>query len=120
MTTPPTSNSDASDASLPEWTVQQVHDHLQGDDPPLLLDVREDYELHLSRLPTARHIPLGDLHARWREIPRDRPVVVFCHHGVRSYNVVAQLTQAGFTNMINMIGGIDAWARLIDPTLPRY
>jgi len=58
--------------------------------------------------------------ARWSEIPREQPVVVFCHTGVRSASLIDALREVGYTNLINMAGGIDAWSREVDSSVPRY
>lgn len=104
------------------WTVQEIKTRLDAGEPLMLLDIREPYELAISRLshPQAVHIPLSQMAVRWPEIPRDRPVVVFCHAGVRSANLIEQLRAQGYTNLINMIGGIDDWASKIDPSVPHY
>ena len=86
----------------------------------LLLDIREPQELTICQIDGARHIPFSQINSRWQEIPRDQPVVVFCHLGIRSSTLVEQLRQAGFDNVLNMVGGIDAWSREIDPSIPRY
>lgn len=88
--------------------------------PPLLLDVREREELALARIPGALHIPMGDIAVRLSEIPDDREVVVFCHHGKRSYSVASWLKRAGFARVRSLRGGIDAWSCDVDPSIPRY
>jgi len=105
---------------VPEWTVQEVKARLDANEPLILLDVREPYELMISHLDQAVHIPISQMSARWQEIPRDTTVVVFCRSGVRSANLITQLQAAGYENLINMAGGINAWAKAIDPSLPGY
>lgn len=85
-----------------------------------LLDVREAWEFDVARLPGATHIPLAELPSRLRELDAGRPVIVYCHHGVRSWHAACFLVQNGFSQVINLAGGIDAWSREIDPALPRY
>ena len=75
-----------------------------------LLDVREAYELEAGTIGGAQHIPLGEVEARADELPRDRPVVVYCQHGVRSARAIAALAAQGFTNLTNLSGGYSAWA----------
>ena len=87
---------------------------------PLLLDVREPYELEIASLPGAMNIPLGELDARLRELDPERPTVVYCHLGVRSAAALTRLEAAGFTRARHLAGGIDAWSRSVDPALPRY
>ncbi|HEX3053768.1 MAG TPA: molybdopterin-synthase adenylyltransferase MoeB [Aggregatilineaceae bacterium] len=99
---------------------RDIKARLDGNDPLVLLDVREPYELTISHLDRALHIPMSEMSQRWQEIPRDQPVVVFCHSGVRSVNLIMQLVEVGYTNLINMQGGINAWARDVDPTVPLY
>ena len=92
---------------------------LRTDDEPVLLDVREPWELEEARLPGAIHIPLGELPTALDRLPRDREIVVLCHHGGRSYTAALVLERAGF-DATNLAGGIDAWAQEADPSLPRY
>jgi rhodanese-related sulfurtransferase len=86
----------------------------------LLLDVREDSELEICRIEDALHIPMNEIPERCEALPHDRPLVVFCHHGMRSMHVLHYLESRGFENIINLGGGIDAWSREVDPTVPRY
>lgn len=111
----PESSDDAGNIS-----VQDVKKRLDAGEPLLLLDIREVPELARSQLDGAHHIPMGQIGARLAEIPRDRPVVIFCHHGIRSAVVVDQLRDMGITNVLNMAGGIDAWSREVDSSIPRY
>lgn len=89
-------------------------------DRPFLLDVREPFEYEIVRLPGATLLPLGELAQRQEELDRDREIVVYCHHGVRSVRAVSYLRGAGFGRARNLSGGIDAWAGSVDPELPRY
>ncbi|MEJ5240685.1 MAG: molybdopterin-synthase adenylyltransferase MoeB [Anaerolineales bacterium] len=86
----------------------------------LLLDVREPHELEISRLPGAINIPLGQLAARLSELDSAREMVVFCKAGTRSARALELLVSAGFRKVKNLKGGINAWAREIDPSLPIY
>jgi rhodanese-related sulfurtransferase len=85
-----------------------------------VLDVREARELAICRLDGALHIPMAEVSARAEELPRDRLLVVVCHHGARSQMVVDYLRDGGFGNAVNLDGGVDAWACDIDPSMPRY
>ena len=107
-------------ATLPALSVQEIRARLEAGGPLMLLDVREPHELLISHLDQGVNIPLSQMADRWQEIPRDRPVVVFCRSGARSANLIAELQSAGYTNLINMTGGINAWSREIDPSIPRY
>lgn len=89
--------------------------------PVVLLDVRQPEEHAYCRLPGSVLIPLGELHARAGEIdPGEALVVVYCHHGVRSISGAAVLLHAGFLNVASLAGGIERWATVVDPTVPRY
>lgn len=101
-------------------TPRQVQMQLSSGEPLGLLDIREPYELLLSHLEGALHIPLSQMDARWREVPGDRPLAVFCHHGIRSARLILRLQARGYTNLINLDGGIDAWSCEVDPSVSRY
>ena len=93
-------------------------------EPAVLLDVREPWEVALAPLAvegaTLLAIPMQQLPARLAELPPSWPVVCVCHHGVRSRHVAAWLERAGFDDVHNLAGGIDAWSREVDPAVPRY
>jgi rhodanese-related sulfurtransferase len=86
-----------------------------------LLDVREPIELQQASLPGAVHIPMGDITRRAnQELDPDAHIVVMCHHGVRSMNVTMYLRQQGFEKAQSLAGGIDRYAREIDPSIGTY
>jgi rhodanese-related sulfurtransferase len=85
----------------------------------VLLDVREPSELTLAAIGGALHVPMRQVPARLEEIPRDRPVLVICHHGGRSQVVADWLLAKGYVAQ-NVAGGIDAWADEVDASLPKY
>jgi adenylyltransferase/sulfurtransferase len=88
----------------------------------LLLDVREPHEWEIGNLEPkgAFLMPFGEVRERAEELPRDRPIVVYCHVGVRSALVGEMLRALGFDRVSNMTGGYRAWVEEVDPTLPRY
>ncbi|MBX3193900.1 MAG: ThiF family adenylyltransferase [Microbacteriaceae bacterium] len=88
--------------------------------PPVLLDVRERPEASFASLPGSVLIPLGELPGRLDELDPDAPIVVYCHHGVRSARGLEVLERAGFTRARHLTGGIEAWSVLVDPAVPRY
>lgn len=101
-------------------TVEEAVELLQRDPPPQLLDCRQPFEVDLCVLPGAICIPLMEIPERAAaELDPARPVLVYCHAGVRSINGAIMLEQLGFQAM-SMRGGIDAWSTRIDPTVPRY
>lgn len=107
---------------MKEWSPQEIQRLLKKGQPLLLLDVRQPEEHATARITSARLIPLGQLNTRMEEIAdwKEGPVVVYCHHGMRSQRACQMLEQAGFNEVINMSGGIDAWSLLVDPEIPRY
>lgn len=106
--------------SMTEMTPKQLEEKLKSKNPPHLLDVREPEEFALAHL-DAQLVPLSEIQNRLDEIPRDREIVVYCHHGMRSRRAIGLLRSAGFTNeLINLTGGIDRWSVEVDPNLPRY
>jgi rhodanese-related sulfurtransferase len=88
--------------------------------PHHILDVRDAQELAICRLEGALHIPMEEFPERVGEVPRQEPVIVLCHHGVRSQMVVGLLRHAGWRNVVNLDGGIDAWSREVDDSVARY
>lgn len=94
------------------------------DDPargkPVLLDVREPWELGVCKIAGAESMPMRSIPARFPELKRDAETVVICHHGARSFQVGLFLEQQGFTGIVNLYGGVAAWARDVDPSMPTY
>ena len=85
-----------------------------------LIDVRERNEAEIASIAGARLIPLRELPLRIDEVPTDAEIVTYCHHGQRSLKAREILKGAGFANVRSLAGGIDAWAREVDPEVPRY
>ena len=100
--------------------VEGLNQQLHEPKPPVVLDVREPWEIAICALAGSVFIPMGQIQARMGDIPREGRVVVLCHHGIRSHHVVGWLQQFGYTNAVNLRGGIDAWARRIDPKMAIY
>jgi rhodanese-related sulfurtransferase len=94
------------------------------DDPsreqPVLLDVREPWEYERARIEGSRLVPMREVPARVAEVAADREVVAICHHGGRSMQVAMFLQKQGFKRVHNLVGGIDAWSRTVDPAVPTY
>ena len=87
---------------------------------PLLLDVREPWEFQICRLPGSLLMPMQTLPARHAELDADADTVVICHHGARSLQAAMFLEHAGFTRLYNLTGGVNAWARRVEPSMPVY
>lgn len=100
---------------------QELSKLLQSPNPPFLLDVREPHEYNLVHLPGATLLPLSGLDKGVSALPRHHPVVVYCHRGGRSARAVERLqNEFGFTNLLNLTGGIDSWAEEVAPAMVRY
>ena len=87
---------------------------------PLLLDVREPWEFQICQLEGSQLIPMGQLPAALNSLDPQREVVVICHHGIRSRQVAMFLDYQGFRSVINLAGGVAAWARDVDRHMPTY
>jgi rhodanese-related sulfurtransferase len=103
-------------------TAGELAELLKSEKPPRLLDVREPEEFAICSLPGAVLMPLGQVPDQVEELEawRDEPTVVYCHHGMRSQHAIEFLRHVGFTKLANLTGGIDAWAREVDPNMPKY
>ena len=88
--------------------------------PPVLLDVREPWEFDTCHIAGSINIPMGRIPQQMSSIDAQKDTVVICHHGIRSRQVILFLQQHDFKNMINLEGGVDAWAREIDSQMPVY
>lgn len=89
-------------------------------DRPVLLDVREPWELAICRIEGSRSVPMRQIPKSLAELDREHPVVCICHHGIRSYQVARFLESQGFRRVINLEGGVAAWAREVDPGMTAY
>lgn len=85
-----------------------------------LIDVREPWEVDICSFEGTHNIPIGSFLERVGEVPKEGKIVVVCHHGMRSAQVAAWLRTNGHEGAVNLAGGIDAWAREIDPSMPTY
>jgi rhodanese-related sulfurtransferase len=96
---------------IKEIDAYDLQNRITRGDEFLLLDIRSAGELAQGVLPDAQHLPMHLIPLRINELPRDKDVILYCHSGARSYNACAYLTQQGHENVINLSGGILAWAR---------
>jgi rhodanese-related sulfurtransferase len=87
---------------------------------PVLLDVREPWEFQTCRIEGSLPIPMNSIPERMQELDEDAPIVCICHHGARSASVAAFLERNGFTQVINLTGGVHAWALQVDGSMPTY
>ena len=103
-----------------EITPQALKVRLDKPGAPLLLDVRQAWETQICRLPNAVHIPIEEIETRTDELNPDDDIVVYCHQGVRSAAVAEYLRSLGFKSVQNLSGGLDLWARTVEPGMRRY
>lgn len=101
-------------------TPRQLKERLDRHEALVLLDVRDGWEVALSRLANAVHIPMDEIELRADELSKQDDIVVYCHHGVRSAAVADYLRQLGYGKAVNLAGGIDEWARQVEPGMRRY
>jgi len=97
-----------------------LQERLIRGDKLTLVDVRQGWEHNICQIPGSKLIPLDDLPQQLEQLPSDQPLVVICHHGMRSFHATLWLRQNGFPQAINLAGGVDAWAQKIDGSLARY
>ncbi len=107
---------------MPSISPIELQQRLGSDSPPVLLDVREPEEHAFCSLPGSRLAPLSEIHERLGELEdwREKDVVVYCHHGIRSAHAIGLLRAAGFQRLSNLTGGIERWSVEVDPSVPRY
>ena len=106
---------------MQNFSPSQLRDHLASQEAaPLLLDVREPWEFERCSIEGSELVPMSELANKLPELDPQRETVVICHHGIRSRHVGMQLEHVGFTNIINLAGGVDAWARDVDPEMAVY
>lgn len=111
---------------MQEMSPQQVYQHLQTirsqttSSEPLLLDVRETWEYDICHIKGSELIPMQTIPRQLGQLDPQQETIVICHHGVRSRMVGQFLEQAQFENIINLSGGVTAWAQQVDQTMPTY
>jgi rhodanese-related sulfurtransferase len=105
---------------MQEITVKQLAEQIQAGTVPALIDVREPQEYAYARLPGAVLKPLGGIYQWAQELDKEQDYVLYCHTGSRSWQAALMLERMGFKKVINLSGGIDAWSRNVDASVPRY
>lgn len=105
---------------IPEVTPAQLAVELATDHPPVLVDVREDYELDISKLEGVKHIPMNQLPERMNELDRDGDIVIVCRSGARSGRATMFLLGQGFRSVRNLATGMNGWAATVDPQVRAY
>lgn len=107
---------------MQQISAEALHQWLNDEnrEKPLLLDVREPWEFERCHIAGAELVPMREIPARAASLDADRQTVVICHHGIRSAQVGMFLENNGFANIINLQGGVAAWAERVDPGMARY
>lgn len=110
------------DSDFPEITATELKERLDRGDVPVLVDVREHFERRIADLPDhgQLRVPTAELLQRSGEIGHDKPVVIYCRTGSRSSWATRLLCQRGFTNVVNLKGGLMAWRAEVDPSVQAY
>lgn len=106
-----------------QFTATELKAHLDqnADNPPLLVDVREPWEFDICHIAGSRLVPMRQVPKAAEEMDPQQETVVICHHGIRSFQVIRFLeSELDFTGLINLAGGVAAWAREVDPGMPVY
>ena len=99
---------------------EELKQYLDEGNAPTLLDVRETWEYQICHIDHSINICMALIPARLAELKPDQEIVVICHHGVRSLQIASYLEDMGYTNISNLEGGIDAWARTVEPVMAQY
>ena len=106
---------------MQQISATQLHTLIDNADKPLLLlDVREVNEFDYCHIEGSLLMPMQSIPQRLADLPKDKTIVTICHHGMRSQQVAQFLLQNGFTDIINLTGGVNAWAAEVDNAMPRY
>jgi rhodanese-related sulfurtransferase len=107
-------------SAAPQTTVADLKQRLDSGEAPCLLDVREDWELAISRLPGVKHVRLNEIPLHLKELDAGQEIIVICKGGGRSQMAANYLLAQGFGKVRNLQGGMDAWVREIDPGMDSY
>lgn len=99
---------------LAQWLADNARER------PVLLDVREPWEQQICTIEGSQPMPMQQVPARFGALDPEQPIVCVCHHGGRSAQVALFLQRQGYEDVYNLTGGVDAWARQVDPKMPTY
>ena len=110
----------AQDAASPQVDARNLDRIRRSNQSLTILDVREPWEVAICAIAGSINVPLSSLPQNLSRLPAEGPLVVVCHHGMRSMQAVVWLRQNGFENATNLQGGIDAWARQVDTSMATY
>ena len=117
---PQAAAAEAAEEAVPVISVGELKRKTEQKEDFVLLDVREKYEFDIAHLPGAKLIPLGELPSRMSELDSAQEIALLCKTGRRSAQALRVLREAGFAKLVNVGGGIEAWANEVDPSVPKY
>lgn len=100
-------------------SVEELHKWMEQGRQIQIIDVRESWERQVCKI-DSDHFPMGKINDYLRQVERNKPVIIYCHHGMRSQQVIHYLRERGFNNLINLEGGIHQWALQIDTEMQTY
>ncbi len=106
--------------SVKQLSATELKEKIDQGEALFLLDVREPYEFKYAHIAGSLLIPLNQIPQRLNELDAGQEIIVICHHGMRSQQAAAYLVHSGLKNIANLQGGIDAWSRECDDSVPRY
>lgn len=101
-------------------SAEELKTKLDAGEKPVLLDVREAWEFETCHIDGSINISMSNVQQMFDKLNTDEETVVICHHGMRSFQVASYLEGNGYVNIINLEGGVDAWARSVDKNMPQY
>lgn len=107
-------------ASVNQRQPLELKKKLDNGEDIFLLDVREPWEFSLAAIVGSENFPLAEVVDRQQEFIFEEEIVVICHYGERSQRAASELVESGFKTIHNLVGGIDAWSQIADPSVPRY
>ena len=106
---------------MKRFSASELHKYLQtASEPPLLLDVREQWEFDYCHISGSQLVPMRQVPEIMEDLDPEQEIVLICHHGIRSRQIGIYLETQGFRNVINLEGGVEDWAQQVDPTMKRY
>ena len=117
---PQAAAAEAAREAVPTITVQELKRKMDADESFLLLDVREKFEADIVQLPGSKLIPISELLSRMSELDSAQEIALYCKTGQRSVNALRLLQEAGFSKLLNVVGGIEAWSNEVDASVPKY
>lgn len=99
---------------------EELKEKIDQNEDLILLDVREPHEVAICQISNSLHIPMMEIPNHLDELPHDKPIVIYCHLGIRSVTTIRYLMERNYNNIYNLDGGIENWAITVEPGMSRY